>query len=240
MKLQYNNRKWHAWISFAISLPILMVSISAILIAHGQKLGFRDIKVDASWLPGYSAAPMQREVRATLAMPNELWVGTQIGLFVQSAGATREIAEFSGQEIRALLRTDNTLFVLTAQALFAQRGEQWQRVSRGPVSGAYVDGNNIYLTVRDKNAQMSSDDGATWLAPTAAQAALEQLPSLGPEPAKMVLARVIKDLHTGEALLGHDGEWIWNDIVGGTMTFLAVSGLYLWWRGQRRTVFRGK
>ena len=240
MKLQYNNRKWHAWISFAISLPILLVAITAILIAHGQKLGFRDIKVDASWLPGYSSAPAQREARATLNTPDALWIGTLNGLFVQSAGSVREIEFFSGQEVRALPRTANTVFVLTTQGLFAQRGDTWQRVSKGPVAGAYADGNDVYMTTRDKGLQVSDDQGASWKPVAAASSALEQLPPLGPEPAKMVLARVIRDLHTGEALLGHDGEWIWNDVVGGTMTFLGVSGLFLWWRGQRRVVFRGK
>ena len=240
MKLQYNNRKWHAWISFAISLSILLVAITAILIAHGQKLGFRDIKVDASWLPGYSSATAQREVRATLTAPDALWIGTLSGLFVQSVGSVREIDAFSGQEIRALLRTENTVFALTTQGLFAQRGDQWQRLSRGPVSSAYADGSSVYMMSRDKGLQVSDDEGASWKPAAAALAALEQLPPLGPQPAKMVLARVIRDLHTGEALLGHDGEWIWNDIVGGTMAFLGVSGLFLWWRGQRRVLFRNK
>lgn len=238
MKLTYNNRKWHAWISFAIALPILLTAITAILIAHGQKLGFRDIKVDASWLPGYAAAPAKREVRAVLAADDATWIGTQVGLYRQTAAGTQEIGEFAGQEIRALLRTEHTVFVLTAQGLFAARGDHWQKLSRGPVSAAYADGGNVYMTTRDKGLQVSSDDGASWQPPAAAQAALEQLPGLGPQPAKMVLARVIRDLHTGEAILGHDGEWIWNDIVGGTMAFLGISGLVLWWRGQRRTVFR--
>jgi hypothetical protein len=240
MKLQYNNRKWHAWISFAISLPILLVAVTAMLMAHGQKLGFRDIKVNAGWLPGYSSAPAQREVRATLSTPDALWIGTLSGLFVQSAGAVREIDAFAGQEIRTLQRAGNTIFALTSQGLFALRADQWQRVMRGPVQSMYADGDNVYMMTRDKGLQVSEDQGTSWKSPTAATAALELLPPLGPEPAKMVLARVIRDLHTGEALLGHDGEWIWNDIVGGTMTFLGISGLYLWWRGQRRVLFQGK
>jgi uncharacterized iron-regulated membrane protein len=238
MKLQYNNRKWHAWISFAISLPILLVAVTAILIAHGQKLGFRDIKVDASWLPGYSSAPAQREVRATLATSDALWIGTLSGLFVQANGSVREVDFFAGQEVRSLPHTENTVFVLTTQGLFAQRGDEWKRVSKGPVASAYADGNNVYMTSRDKGLQVSDDQGGSWKPVADAKAALEQLPPLGPAPAKMVLARVIRDLHTGEALLGHDGEWIWNDVVGGTMTFLGVSGLFLWWRGQRRVAFR--
>lgn len=238
MKLTYNNRKWHAWISFAISLPILLTAITAIFIAHGQKLGFRDIKVDASWLPGYSNAAAQREVRAVVKTPDALWIGTQVGLYQQTAGATQEIADFSGQEIRALLRTEHSVFALTAQGLFAQRDDRWKKLSRGPVSAAYVDGNDVYMMTRDKGLQVSGDDGASWQPAAAAQAALAQLPPLGPQPVKMVLARVIRDLHTGEAFLGHDSEWIWNDMVGGTMAFLGISGLVLWWRGQRRVVFR--
>ena len=238
MKLQFSSRKWHAWISFAISLPILIVAITAMLIAHGQKLGFRDIKVNASWLPGYSAAPAQREVRSTLHTPEGLWIGTQLGLYFQAGEQIREIEKFSGVEIRALLRTDNTVLVLTQQGLFALHGDKWERVSRGPVSSAYADNGNIYATTRDKGLQMSGDGGASWEPIADVQNALVQLPPLGPEPAKMVLARVIRDLHTGEAVLGHDREWIWNDIIGGTMTFLGITGLYLWWRGQRRMVFR--
>ncbi len=238
MKLQFNSRKWHAWISFALALPILLVSITAIFIAHGQKLGFRDIKVDASWLPGYSAAPAQREVRATLATEDGFWIGTQVGLYLQSETGIREIGQFSAQEIRALLRTDTQVFVLTVQGLFTQRGEQWHKVLRGPVTSAYADGNSVYALTRDNGLQVSSDGGASWGAMGAARAALAQLPALGAEPAKIMLARVIRDLHTGEAIVGHDAEWIWNDAIGGTMTFLGITGIYLWWRGQRRMVFR--
>jgi hypothetical protein len=238
MKLQFNSRKWHAWISFAISLPILIVAITAIFIAHGQKLGFRDIKVDASWLPGYSGASAQREVRAASNFENGLWVGTQSGLFVRTDAGIGEIKSFSGQEIRTLLHTNHNLFVLTTQGLFARRGEQWSRVSRGPVISAYADGDNVYMMTRDKGLQFSGDGGATWGPSAQAQSALALLSPLGAEPAKIMLARVIRDLHTGEAILGHDREWIWNDIVGGTMTFLGITGLYLWWRGQRRMAFR--
>jgi len=238
MKLKYNNRKWHAWISFAISLPILIVACSAILIAHSQKFGFRDIKVNASWLPGYATANAEREIRAVVKTPDSLWIGTQLGLYQQSAGETREIADFTGQEIRALFRTEHAVFVLTTQGLFAQHGDHWQKLSRGPVSAAYADGNDIYMTTRDKGLQISADDGASWQPTSDAKSALAQLPPLGPLPAKLVLAKVIKDIHTGEAFLGHDSEWIWNDLVGGTMAFLGLSGLVLWWKGQRRTVFR--
>ncbi len=51
--------------------------------------------------------------------PDGLWIGTQIGLYLQASEQTREVEKFSGVEIRALLRTDSTVFVLTQQGLFA-------------------------------------------------------------------------------------------------------------------------
>lgn len=131
MKLQFSSRKWHAWISFVLALPILIVSITAILISHAQGFGFRDVRVDASWLPGYSRLP-------------------------ESAPAQPD----------------------------------------SPASAPRVD-----------------------------------------PPTNMTLARVIRDVHSGEALFGRDGKWLWNDIVGGAMTFLGLTGVYLWWRGQRRVLF---
>src|SRR4051812_26279123 len=103
MKLSFNSRKWHAWLSFAVSLPILLVAATAILIAHGQALGFRDIKVNPSWLPGYPAADTKREARAVLHMPEGLWLGTQVGLFRPTAQGLQSVPDFAGQEIRLLL-----------------------------------------------------------------------------------------------------------------------------------------
>jgi hypothetical protein len=237
MKIPFNSRKWHAWLSFALALPILMVAITAIFIAHGQALGFRDIKVDASWLPGYSRNDEKREVRAVLATADTLWIGTQVGLLQKTAAGVHPVAAFEGQEIRALLFSSTGVVVMTAQGLFAERDRQWIKISRAPVVSAYADNGMLFAVFRGKSLQMSNDGGASWQPLLDAQAALAELPALRSGSSSMMLARVIRDLHTGEALLGHDAEWIWNDIVGGAMTFLAATGLYLWWRGQRKLVF---
>lgn len=237
MKISFNSRKWHAWLSFAISIPILIVAISAIFIAHGQALGFRDIKVNASWLPGYAREENKREVRAVLSTADTLWIGTQAGLLQKTAMGVQPVAAFEGQEIRGLLPTSAGVVVLTTQGLFAERDHQWTKISRGQVVNAYADNGALFAVFRGKSLQMSGDGGASWQPIAEAQVVLADLPPLPGPSSSMMLARVIRDLHTGEALLGHDGEWIWNDIVGGTMTFLAFTGVYLWWRGQRKLVF---
>lgn len=230
---RFSARKWHAWISFVLAVPILLVAITAILITHGPALGFRDINVKANWLPGYSTIT-KREVATTLHAPDALWVGTASGLFVQTAAGVSEVENFSGQEIRTLLRIENTVFVLTTQGLFAQHDERWEKVIRGPVNSAYVDDGAIYAMSRGKGLQASRDGGKSWQPVTDASAALSQLPPISSVPVTAVLARVIRDIHTGDALLGKERGWIWVDAVGGTMAFLGITGLVLWWKGQRR------
>jgi hypothetical protein len=235
LPFRFSARKWHAWISFVLALPILLVAITAMLITHGPTLGFRDINVNASWLPGYPAIT-KREVAVTLHLPGALWIGTATGLFVQSAAGVFEIEKFSGQEIRTLLRVDNEVFVLTAQGLFARQNDRWEKITRGPVNSAYADDGAIYTLSRGKGLQTSRDGGASWQEVTDAPTALSQLPPISSVPATTILARVIRDIHTGDALLGKERGWIWVDAVGGTMTFLGITGLVLWWKGQRRVV----
>jgi len=177
MKISFNSRKWHAWLSFTVAIPILIVAISAIFIAHSQALGFRDIKVDASWLPGYSHDSGQREVRAVLRTADTLWIGTQVGVFQKTAAGVQEVAAFEGQDIRALLPVAQGFLVLTAQALFAEHEQRWEKVSRAPVLSAYADNGIIYAVLRGKPLQMSSDAGKNWQPIADAQAAFADLPA---------------------------------------------------------------
>lgn len=176
-------------------------------------------------------------MRAILSTADTLWIGTQAGLLQKTAAGIQAVEAFEGQEIRALLPTSAGIVVMTAQGLFAEHNQEWKKISRAPVVNAYSDNGTLFAVFRGKPLQMSSDGGKTWQAMSEAETALADLPPLKGGSSSMALAKVIRDIHTGEALLGHDGEWIWNDIVGGTMTFLALSGVYLWWRGQRKLLF---
>ncbi|PKO58071.1 MAG: hypothetical protein CVU25_05815, partial [Betaproteobacteria bacterium HGW-Betaproteobacteria-19] len=50
----------------------------------------------------------------------------------------------------------------------------------------------------------------------------------------ITLGKLVMDLHTGKAFFGKDWEWIWIDLVGLAMTLLSLTGVYMWWRGERR------
>jgi hypothetical protein len=43
MRFNFNARNWHNWISIILVLPILIVAITAIFIAHHKALGMEQL-----------------------------------------------------------------------------------------------------------------------------------------------------------------------------------------------------
>lgn len=80
--MKYNNRRWHSWISAILALPILIVGLTAIFIAHDKALGLKKMGVSAEWLPGYGQTKSEHaELRATLPLADGgLWLAAKGGL----------------------------------------------------------------------------------------------------------------------------------------------------------------
>ena len=78
MAINFNPRNWHNWISVILVVPIIIVGVTAVFIAHSHELGTKDIDVTraVNWLPGYGEAAMQAmntDVRASLLHALEAW-----------------------------------------------------------------------------------------------------------------------------------------------------------------------
>ena len=237
MKIGFNTRSWHFWISAALAAPILIVSTTAVLIAHDKSLGLKEIPVSAGWLPGYAApgrkAAQETELRAALvARDGSTWLGVKGGLVRTQDGAGRVVAAFTGEEVRSLAETAAGILVATKKGVWLGSGDSWQQVLRGEAwqIGSGADG-RLHAVVKDRGLLESNDGGRQWQ-PAAAMAALAALPK--PPAEEMTLGKLVMDLHTGKALLGKNAEWLWIDAIGMVMSFLSATGIYLWWRGLRR------
>ena len=85
MKMNLKARDWHNWVSVILLLPMLLVGLTAVFLAHKKELGLNELDVTAyvSWLPGYGDGALARgapEVRAFLLAPDgRTYVGTQRG-----------------------------------------------------------------------------------------------------------------------------------------------------------------
>lgn len=240
MKLKYDNRSWHAWVSVVLAVPILIVAVTAIFIAHDKALGtkYMDITPYVSWLPGYSenAVKMQRmEVQSlTTARDGSQWLGTKAGLYQVKEGRATPVEALGGTHVRNLVDTPAGLVAATKNGVWLGQNGQWTRTATGDAWSASVGASGmIHVAMKDRGV-MSSTDGRTWKNDTAAMTALATLPASVAEQKPVTLANLMHDMHTGKAFFGKEWEWIWIDLIGFVMAFLAVSGVVMWWRGEKR------
>lgn len=234
--MKINWRTWHAWLSVILSLPLFIVGVTALFIAHGKTLGLNKMDIDALWLPGYAMAVSKQEpvvVKAAIAADGVWYVGGKTGLFILRAGRAEAVDALRGADVRSIAGATGKLVVGAKTGVWLGGGNDWRRLHDIEVftAGTLPDG-AIFAAPTTGGLVVSRDDGRTWLNDAAAIDALALLPVVREET--LTMNRLIMDLHTGKAFLGKHWEWLWIDILGGIMIFLSLTGVYLWWMGQRR------
>ncbi len=240
MKINFNSRSWHIWTSIILALPIFIVAATAVFIAHKKSLGTEDIKVAAGWLPGYgseTAKAQKNELRAGFTdASGTTWLGTNGGLYRIEGEHAQSVEALAGTQVRALAEAPWGLVAAAKNGIWLRAGDgEWQRAAKGDAwsAAAHADG-SIVVALKDKGLIRSSD-GRSWQADARLNAALAGLPADTASPGETItLGKLIMDLHTGKAFFGKDGEWIWIDLVGLAMSLLALTGVYMWWRAERR------
>jgi hypothetical protein len=236
-------RGWHLWLSIALSLPILIVALTAIVIAHGKSLDLKEIQVGAGWLPGMNAGrPEEAEPRALWAAPDGVqWLGTKAGLYRVRDERVERVEDLGRADVRGLLGLDSHLVVATTKGLYrvAQASGAGERVAKGDFWSVAATPQGLVAVGKDDRLLRSTDAGTTWSEHAAGAAAAERV-AAGMATAEagdtVPLSKLVMDLHTGKALFGKTYEWIWIDLIGATMALLTLTGLVMWWRGQRRKV----
>jgi len=234
--MKINWRTWHAWLSVILSLPLFIIGVTALFIAHGRTLGLNKMDIDALWLPGYAMAASKREpviVKTAFAADGVWLVGAKSGLFILESGRANAVEALSGTEVRSINGVNGKFVVGAKTGVWLGGGNDWQRIYNSEVftAGALPNG-AIFAVPTNGELLISRDEGQTWSNDAATITSLNLLPAAHKET--LTMSKLIIDLHTGKAFLGRHWEWLWIDILGGIMIFLSLSGVYLWWVGQRR------
>jgi hypothetical protein len=240
MTLKFNARTWHNWISVILVVPILIVAVTAIFIAHNQKLGLKEIDVTrfVSWLPGYGQAEMQAmktEIRTSLVTSDgQRWLGGKGGLYQVVDGQARQVADLGTTEVRDLVAAPFGLVAAAKNGIWLKDEVGWRKVMKGDAWNASLnpDG-SVAATLKDKGVLVSRN-GRDWSEDETAAAALTAMPAETMTPKPVTLGNLVLDLHTGKAFFGKEWEWIWIDLIGLVMAFLGGTGVYMWWRGEKR------
>ena len=235
MKIKVKARSWHTWSSLLLALPILIVGASAIFIAHKKALRTEEITVNAKWLPGYRVVNEKGiEPRALLTTrAGTTYVGTQQGLYRLDGDRLFAVEALANTPIRAIAETPFGRIAAAKSGLWLEKDGHWERTLSGDAwqVASQPDG-SVVASVKDQGL-LSSSDGQQWQANALLTAAIADAASEQADQ-PLTLNKLIMDLHTGQAFFGKDGEWLWVDLVGLAMCLLALTGVYMWWRDERR------
>ncbi len=224
-------RSIHLWVSIALALPMLIVALTAVLIAHDKSLGLKEIQLPAAWVPGGGKAE-EAELRAYWPLPDAAYLGGKQGLLRQPAGALQPVHGLRA-EVRALLGlADGRVLAASQRGLYQVQGLQAERLARGGFHSLSRQPDGSLLAIGKDGLALRSSDGQDWQPTLATE--LQQLAALAPAAEAVSLSKLVMDLHTGKALLGKRYEWIWIDVLGVTLALLGFTGLWMWWRTQRR------
>lgn len=236
MKLRFNARQWHSWISLILAVPMFLVGITAVLLAHDKSLGLKDRPVSVGWLPGYSELAIRYEQQSVRALhvqaDGALLLGTKQGVYRLESEQLQPLGANYQGEMRAFAEWQGQLFGAAKDGIWRYEpgGDQWQRQLKGDFHALTLNGGEVLAS--DKDGQGYRLDSRGWQADTPWQQGMAALPVQAVE--QVTLGKLVKDIHTGKAFTGARYEWVFIDVVGFVLVFLSLTGVFLWWRNQRR------
>lgn len=237
--MSMNLRSWHAWVSVILCVPIVLVAATAILIAHDDGLGTKNVAVGAlspRSAAVHGAAGHDYELKSYAELDGgERRYGTKYGLIVAAPGAQPSAIENIGTtEVRGLTQIDGQVFAATKMGLWRRSSEgMWQRAASGDFWSVSAAGSTVQAVSKEHGLLQSMDGGVTF-APVAIASESLALFAQRAGGAPFTLNKLIMDIHTGKLFFGSRYEWIWIDLVGLVMLFLTISGLVVWRRSQAR------
>ncbi|MBG0843722.1 PepSY domain-containing protein [Pseudomonas chengduensis] len=221
-----SSRRIHLWSGVVLAIPMFIVGITAVFIAHDKSMGLKDLPL--SWLP--MSYEKENELRsAAQTGDGQLWFGSKYGVFQQ--GADGHLQQRSEVEVRQLLGEQQQLWVASKEGLYLIDGERIEQRLDAEVHGiTRLQDGQLLASVKDEGALLSRD-GLAWQ-PSPLNAELASVQSAAPKP--YTFGKLVMDLHTGKAFFGKSGEWIWIDVLGITLALLGLTGVWIWWQSRRR------
>lgn len=224
-------RKWHILIGTILAAPIVIIAITAVLMAHNQNLDLRNIPMDLTWLPGYQNNAQEipkLEVRSTLTTQDQRYfIGTRFGLWELKNNQLEEIAEVPEVEIRSIKETSTGLILASRKGVWMSRDNHWKKVFKGDSWEVEVfPDQTLRIATKNKGFLESKDGGKHWTP----LKSLNNLPYVLPHGApqeEMNLGRLVLDLHTGRAFWGKQWGWAWIDLAALLLAFITLSGVMM-------------
>jgi len=224
-------------------------SLSAVgdkLFASGKREVLESSDGGSSWTPVKLAElPMHAELRTYLETASgQRWLGGEEGLYRLTEDGTLE--RVLKEEVFDLLAVEQGLLAAGKKGLWlvASDGALQRLGEQREVRSLSADAQQLFAVAKYQ-VQFAKLASPSELKPWTMPEPLQVLAS--PQKADKAykgekkgdkygegfrLDKVMKSLHTGKFL--GPLEWLWGDIVGGSMILFTLTGLVMWWRGRGR------
>ncbi len=179
----------------------------------------------------YSQDPM--ELKDLLYTPDgQQLLASKNGLFQLKGNQFEAIEELQNNEIRTLeLTQDGSVLAAGKHGLWlGDTKGQWRKLHDADIQGIQVQAQSWYLITKEQGVLVSEDQGVNWHSDATISSALSAMSHKKPVP----LGKFMHDLHTGKAILGKQYEWIWADLLALVLVILSLTGVYMWWKSQKR------
>ncbi|MFN3988149.1 MAG: PepSY domain-containing protein [Rhodocyclaceae bacterium] len=222
--MKHSMRKWHNWASVALGVPLLLVGLTTVFIAHEQRLGTKEIVLPIS---GMVTEPP--EVRAAVNVGGAQWLSTRQGVYRLEGDRAVPLAGSPADEIRDMLvSADQSVLLAGKKGLWRYADGQSSQLYKADCWQIAPSQDGYTAACKDEGLLFSAD-GQTW-APRRLN-----FPKESADNAKtgMPLSKIIMDIHTGKLFFGKQYEWIWIDLLGVACVGLGLTGLVMWMRGRR-------
>jgi len=247
MKKLFSGRKWHLWLGFILALPFIIVGVTAILIALQDVIIDKENEpqVNVSWLPGYSQSAMQAEYElkkgeiksSLLASDGTMYYGTKTGIVTVKNNKAEYLPSFETADVFTITENNNQIYIGTKTGLYKYQNGKSEKLFDKETHHLDIRPNGSLAVSTNKQMYFSSDSGKTWQKDKTLAEAFNTL-SAGENKmlakTQMPLHKFILDLHTGKAFFGKAFQNIWIILIGFSIFFLTVTGIYMWWVRYRK------
>lgn len=218
-------RRWHAWTSIFAIVFTKLVCVTAILLEHLGGWGLGSVGVPSRWFPGYSTtgSHLGKIKCALLTSGEEVYIGTRKGLLHLSGSEYRSVPQLEGLDIFNIDQQGERILVGTRESTWLFEAERWKRISNFRGAATFSEDGRIVHIQGSNGLFVTADAGATWTELTAVNATMAEAPL----PEVVSLGKLVLDLHTGKALFGPEGEWIYVDALSIAVLALAITGFII-------------
>jgi hypothetical protein len=233
---------WHLWLGLFFTLPIVLVAITAILIAHEKGLGTKEIVVKAGWLPAYSSneknlAYYLDDVKDIQIVQGKTLYGTKLGVVEESNDQLSIVKGTEGLEVRDLHLIENQLWIATKKGLLLAENGTARLIKKGDFHGITFEGTTLIASEGKKGFHLSQDKGTTWQAQKISTSiGSENMQAFTAQVDKasfmeaLTLEKLVLDIHTGKAFFGEGSMWVWIDLIAVSLLGMTFTGILMWYK----------